>query len=33
VPWQTYQDHKGGVIYGGRPLGKPPVSVKFRARG
>jgi hypothetical protein len=28
IPWQTYQDdaNGGSVIYGGRPLGDPPVS-------
>jgi hypothetical protein len=26
IPWQTYQRHDGHVIYGGRPLGPPPVS-------
>ena len=28
IPWQTYQDDAAGgaVIYGGRPLGDPPVS-------
>jgi hypothetical protein len=26
VPWLTYQDRKGNVIYGGRPMGKPPRS-------
>jgi hypothetical protein len=29
IPWQAYQDDRGGtgnVIYGGRPLGDPPVS-------
>jgi hypothetical protein len=29
VPWLTYQDAKGHVIYGGRPLGPPPRSVAF----
>ncbi|HET6816044.1 MAG TPA: DUF6351 family protein [Mycobacteriales bacterium] len=29
VPWLTYQDAKGHVIYGGRPLGAPPRSVPF----
>jgi len=29
VPWLTYLDGKGGVIYGGRPLGPAPVSVSF----
>src|SRR3954453_10059188 len=26
VPWLTYQDAQGHVIYGGRPLGPPPQS-------
>jgi len=28
IPWQTYQDDSNGgsVIYGGTPLGDPPVS-------
>jgi hypothetical protein len=26
IPWQTYQDSHGKVIYGGRPLGVPPGS-------
>jgi hypothetical protein len=26
VGWQTYQDSEGGAIYGGKPLGPPPVS-------
>jgi hypothetical protein len=26
IPWQTYQDGNGGVLYGGMPLGDPPVS-------
>ncbi|MGH2806016.1 MAG: DUF6351 family protein, partial [Actinomycetota bacterium] len=29
VPWLTYQDANGDVIYGGRPLGPPPNSVPF----
>jgi hypothetical protein len=29
VPWLTYQDAKGRVIYGGRPLGRPPRSRSF----
>ena len=24
IPWQTYQDGRGAVIYGGRPLGAAP---------
>jgi hypothetical protein len=26
VPWLTYQDSRGHVIYGGKPLGSPPRS-------
>ncbi len=26
VPWQTYQDAKGAVVYGGKPLGAAPKS-------
>jgi hypothetical protein len=26
VPWMTYQDAQGEVIYGGQPLGRPPAS-------
>ena len=26
IPWLTYQDAQGKVIYGGRPLGPPPTS-------
>ena len=29
VPWLTYQDAKGDVVYGGRPLGPPPESIAF----
>ncbi|HET9102424.1 MAG TPA: DUF6351 family protein [Solirubrobacteraceae bacterium] len=29
IPWQTYQDAQGHVIYGGRPLGPAPVSIPF----
>jgi hypothetical protein len=32
VAWLTYQDRRGHVIYGGRPLGRPPVSHAFRVR-
>ncbi len=32
VPWLTYQDSHGHVIYGGRPLGQTPASTEFRAR-
>ncbi len=30
IPWLTYQNAKGRVIYGGRPLGPPPVSQEFQ---
>jgi hypothetical protein len=29
IPWLTYQDANGKVIYGGRPLGAAPVSAPF----
>jgi hypothetical protein len=29
IPWQTYQDENGDVIYGGRPLGDAPTSEAF----
>ena len=29
VPWLTYQDAHGRVIYGGQPLGPAPVSRPF----
>jgi hypothetical protein len=29
VPWLTYQDARGRVIYGGRPLAPPPRSQPF----
>jgi Tannase-like family of unknown function (DUF6351) len=29
IPWLTYQGSRGHVIYGGRPLGKPPRSRSF----
>ena len=32
TPWMTYQQAAGHVIYGGRPLGAPPVSAPFRPR-
>ena len=28
--WLSYQDARGNVVYGGRPLGAAPVSVPFR---
>ena len=30
VPWLTYQDRKGDVVYGGRPLGRAPRSKALR---
>jgi hypothetical protein len=30
IPWLTYQNAKGHVIYGGKPLGSPPTSRGFR---
>jgi len=30
IPWMTYQNAKGQVIYGGRPMGPPPRSTEFR---
>jgi hypothetical protein len=27
IPWLTYQNSSGGVVYGGTPMGPPPVSV------
>ncbi len=32
VPWLTYQDAHGHVIYGGRPLGAVPTSTEVRVR-
>jgi hypothetical protein len=29
VPWLAYQDAAGRVVYGGRPMGDPPLSVYF----
>jgi hypothetical protein len=29
IPWMTYQDARGRVIYGGRPLGPAPASIPF----
>jgi Tannase-like family of unknown function (DUF6351) len=31
IPWQTYQDDSGEVIYGGEPLGATPGSTTFSA--
>jgi hypothetical protein len=33
IPWMTYQDAKGHVIYGGKPMGGPPASREFRVKG
>jgi hypothetical protein len=33
VPWLTYQNAQGKVIYGGKPMGNPPVSREFRVTG
>jgi len=30
IPWQTYQNAGGKVIYGGRPLGAPPKSASYK---
>jgi len=30
IPWQTYQNARGRVIYGGRPLGTAPRSKRVR---
>lgn len=32
VPWLTYQNGKGHVIYGGKPLGSPPKSREFQLK-
>ena len=29
-PWLTYQDRRGEVVYGGKPLGDPPVSRRIK---
>jgi hypothetical protein len=33
IPWLTYQNARGQVIYGGKPMGAPPASREFRAVG
>jgi hypothetical protein len=33
IAWMTYQNASGHVIYGGRPIGKPPASREFRVSG
>jgi uncharacterized tannase-like protein DUF6351 len=30
IPWLTYQSRHGRVIYGGKPMGRPPVSHRIR---
>ena len=32
IPWQTYQNRHGDVIYGGRPLGSAPKSKRFKLK-
>jgi hypothetical protein len=32
IPWMTYQNAKGKVIYGGKPMGAPPVSKEFQTK-
>jgi hypothetical protein len=32
IPWQTYQDKHGDVIYGGEPMGPEPKSKPLRKR-
>jgi hypothetical protein len=32
VPWLTYMNSQGHVIYGGKPLGRPPPPVGFSAK-
>jgi hypothetical protein len=32
IPWLTYQDAKGDVVYGGKPLGAPPQSKPVKRR-
>jgi hypothetical protein len=32
IPWQTYQDAHGAVVYGGRPLGPAPKSAALRVK-
>ena len=29
VPWLRYQDDAGAVVYGGAPMGDPPLSIYF----
>ena len=30
IPWLTYQDKRGRVVYGGKPLGDPPLSHRVK---
>jgi hypothetical protein len=30
IPWLTYQDRRGRAIYGGKRMGRPPVSQRIR---
>src|SRR3954463_3631483 len=32
IPWQTYQDAKGKVVYGGKPMGAAPRSHRVKAK-
>jgi hypothetical protein len=32
IPWQTYQNARGRVIYGGTPLGPPPQSTPLKVK-
>ncbi len=32
IPWLTYQDERGRVVYGGRPMGEPPASRRVKPR-
>jgi hypothetical protein len=33
APWRTYENAQGAAIYGGTPLGAPPVSIPFAPGG
>ena len=32
IPWQTYQNRHGDVVYGGKPLGPKPKSKRFKVK-
>ena len=32
VSWLTYQDRRGRVVYGGKPLGRRPISHRIKKR-